>query len=402
MTDQNSEDPDNLKDTFRELDPKLMDVFLPWVIRHPRHLAAYTRLSRALKACKRTRVKEGERGLKVPPALILSITSKCNLQCTGCYAHATGCITDDSKILEVSRPSLDLDQWRRIIKEASDLGVFCFVIAGGEPFLFPRLTDIFREFKNRLFLVLTNGTVLGKDDIRSLKRLSNVAVLVSIEGGSELTDSRRGTGVHDKAMGTLKNLNNKGVLAGISVTITRTNFRYWMKPENIDDIIKQGARIGVFVEYIPLTPGSNSEECLAIPDHLDSEENNRTDDFHLILTPDERIEFRDRILNFRDSKPIYLIHSPGDEEYFGGCVSAGRGFAHITPTGDLTPCPISNIATHNLTESSLREALASPLFSAIRENDHLLETEGMPCALFAHPREVDELARNVGAYRTNY
>jgi hypothetical protein len=81
-------------------------------------------------------------------------------------------------------------------------------------------------------------------------------------------------------------------------------------------------------------------------------------------------------------------------------VSAGRGFAHITPMGDLTPCPVSNIATHNLTKAPLRTALASPLFQRIRDSEHLLETEGMPCALFAHPREVDELADEVGAYRT--
>jgi len=41
------------------------------------------------------------------------------------------------------------------------------------------------------------------------------------------------------------------------------------------------------------------------------------------------------------------------------------------------------------------------LFSEIRANEHLLETEGMPCALFAHPKEVDELAESVGAYKTS-
>jgi len=82
-------------------------------------------------------------------------------------------------------------------------------------------------------------------------------------------------------------------------------------------------------------------------------------------------------------------------------VSAGRRFAHVTPAGDLTPCPVSNIATHNLSSSTLRDGLASPLFREIRENEHLLETDGMPCALFAHPKEVEELAKSVGAYRTN-
>lgn len=67
----------------------------------------------------------------------------------------------------------------------------------------------------------------------------------------------------------------------------------------------------------------------------------------------------------------------------------------------LTPCPVSNIATHNLTNSSLREGLASPLFKEICKNEHLLETEGMPCALFAHPDEVSNLAQLGGAYKTN-
>ena len=84
----------------------------------------------------------------------------------------------------------------------------------------------------------------------------------------------------------------------------------------------------------------------------------------------------------------------------GGCVSAGRGFAHVTPSGDLTPCPVSNIATHNLTNSSLKAGLKSQLFTIIRENEHLLETNGSPCALFSHSEEVNELVKKVNAYKT--
>jgi len=35
------------------------------------------------------------------------------------------------------------------------------------------------------------------------------------------------------------------------------------------------------------------------------------------------------------------------------------------------------------------------------ENEHLLETGEVPCALFAHKEEVEELARSVGGYLTN-
>ncbi|MFW9950725.1 MAG: hypothetical protein ACFFKA_11455, partial [Candidatus Thorarchaeota archaeon] len=77
------------------------------------------------------------------------------------------------------------------------------------------------------------------------------------------------------------------------------------------------------------------------------------------------------------------------------------GFAHITPSGDLTPCPVSDIATHNLVKYTLREGLKSPFFKIIRESEYLLETEGSPCALFAHPEEINKLAIKVKAYRTS-
>ena len=65
----------------------------------------------------------------------------------------------------------------------------------------------------------------------------------------------------------------------------------------------------------------------------------------------------------------------------------------MTPGGDLTPCPVSDIATHNLTERTLREGLEGDLFSRIRASEHLLEVEGAPCAMFAHPDEVERAYR---------
>jgi hypothetical protein len=76
------------------------------------------------------------------------------------------------------------------------------------------------------------------------------------------------------------------------------------------------------------------------------------------------------------------------------------GFAHVNPSGDLTACPVSALATHNLRTSTLREALGSPLFSMIRDNKHLLETEGHPCGLSAHAMQLEEMAKELGAYRT--
>jgi MoaA/NifB/PqqE/SkfB family radical SAM enzyme len=121
-----------------------------------------------------------------------------------------------------------------------------------------------------------------------------------------------------------------------------------------------------------------------------------------LLTEEQRTRFRKTVIEYRERATggAYIIHSPGDEEALGGCVSAGRGFAHVNPGGDVTACPVSALATHNVRTSNLREALASPLFAMIRENAHLLETQGHPCGLSAHAAELEIMTKGLGAYRT--
>jgi MoaA/NifB/PqqE/SkfB family radical SAM enzyme len=286
--------------------------------------------------------------------------------------------------------------WRSIISEASELGVLGFFLAGGEPFLFPKLLELCEEFKDRFFIVFTNGTAIAECDFEWLKCLSNTAVIVSIEGDREATDLRRGQGVYRKALGSLRRLSEIGTPNGISATITRLNWRHWMKPECIDRLIAQEVRAVVFIEYIPVMSSLGIGLIDSNNYRNKWKENN---DEVLMLTKEERTLFRAQILRYRTTKTLYLIHSPGDEELFGGCVSADRGFALVTPEGDLTPCPVSNVATHNLTTATLREGFASPLFTKIRENEGLLETGDSPCSLFAHPKEVEELAKSVDAYR---
>jgi MoaA/NifB/PqqE/SkfB family radical SAM enzyme len=377
--------------------PSFYRLFLPWALRHPRYLLSASSLFRAYNETRQLRKASELNGLKVPPALILSLTQQCNLSCSGCFAAAAGITCHKGMEQQRSeKPQLDWRGWSSIISEASELGVFGFFLAGGEPFLFPRLLELCKEFRDRCFIIFTNGTAIAESDFERLKHLSNTAVIVSIEGGKEATNLRRGQGVYQKATNTLRRLTEIGTPNGISATITRLNYKHWMNPEHVNNLIAQGIRAALFIEYIPVM--SAPETCV----NSENSENkwSEKNDHVLMLTKEERAEFRAQILRYRETKPIYIVHSPGDEEYFGGCISAGRGFAHVTPAGDLTPCPVSNVATHNLTTATLHEGFASPLFSKIRENEGLLENEGMPCSLFAHPKAVAELAKSVGAYRT--
>ena len=90
------------------------------------------------------------------------------------------------------------------------MGVFGFFLAGGEPFLFPRLIELCEEFKDRCFIVFTNGKAITERDFERLKHLFNTAIIVSIKGGKEATNMRRGQGVHQKATSTLRRLSKIG------------------------------------------------------------------------------------------------------------------------------------------------------------------------------------------------
>ena len=358
------------------VDSRLARVFVPWAIRHPRHLPALFRLARTHEHSRRIRTRALEGGVRVPPFLVLSVTSRCNLRCAGCFAGAVG--TTAGQL--TARPPLDLRDWHGVVEESASLGVMGFVIAGGEPFLLPGIASLFQHFSDRLFLVFTNGTALGDYDYEVLRNCRNTAVVVSIEGDRELTDGRRGCGVFERALGCLGRLREAGVLTGFAVTIGSANIDYWSQERNIDALIVRSGPLAFFIEQIPIGVCEAS----------------------VGMTAEERSRLRETIIRYRNRKTggAYIVHSPADEEAFGGCVSAGRGFAHVNPVGDVTACPVSALATHNVRTSTLYQALASPLFTMIRDNGHLLETQGHPCALFANARNLESMAKCLGAYRT--
>ena len=296
---------------------------------------------RSFRECETARRVFAGNGTVVPPVMILSITSSCNLRCPGCLAVAAGNIRQSHAIRE---PDLTHDQWRSIILQGNRLGVFCYIVASGEPFMYPRFINLIEEFDNRLFVVFTNGTTIKETAYTRLKRMANAVIVFSVEGSERATDDRRGRQVFERAMKAMNRMNDQGILTGVSVNINRANVHEWMASDFLNDIIHMGVRLVFLIELIPTQQPLSGEEIFL----------NES-----ILTPEERAAFRAKVLEYKKTKPVFLLHSPGDEERLGGCVSAGRGFAHVTPSGDVTPCPVSNVATHNLTNATLEDAFKS-------------------------------------------
>ncbi|MGA2121301.1 MAG: radical SAM protein [Methanoregula sp.] len=300
-------------------------------------------------------------GWIVPPVIIASITSRCNLACAGCYMHGR----KEKSAAEMSPETLVL-----LAGQAAELGVSFIVVAGGEPLM--RRDEIFRiahAHPEILFPVFTNGLLIDEEVAGAIAACRNIVPVISFEGFREGTDSRRGSGVYDRLLDTCARLKNRKIFFGCSVTTTRENFNGVTDDAFIRQMIQTGARVFTFVEFVPMEPGTE----------------------HLVLTHEQKKILQLVLSDFNLKFPALFIGFPGDEDAYGGCLAAGRGFVHISPSGDLEPCPAAPVSDANLAAVPLKGALRSQLLSRIR-NEHGLLTESTGgCALRANRAWVQEL-----------
>jgi len=113
-----------------------------------------------------------------------------------------------------------------------------------------------------------------------------------------------------------------------------------------------------------------------------------------VLAPgdEERAYLTGAIDSLRQNHPdIIFISFPGDEKSSGGCIAAGRGFFHINSHGGAEPCPFSPYSDVNIRERPLLEALKSPLFTALRSGDILLDEHKGGCVLHEKKAEVEAI-----------
>jgi MoaA/NifB/PqqE/SkfB family radical SAM enzyme len=292
-----------------------------------------------------------QQGIHVPPIMIFSITNECNLHCKGCYAQA---------LRESSDAEVDDQKIRSIIAEARDLGISLMVIAGGEPLVRKGFIDITKDFPEIIFLMFTNGLLLDDELLAKLKAQKNVVPVISLEGYEADTDGRRGAGVHERLRGVIGKLKKKGIFFSVSFTMTRQTFETLTDREFIRSVTGSGCKLLFFLEYTPIKEG--------------------TEDW--VLTDEQRAGVMTLIKAFRKEFRALFIAVPGDEEEIGGCLSAGRGFVHVSAAGDVEPCPFAPYSDVNLRKSSLKDALQSEFLKAIRQNhEQLKETKG-GCALW--------------------
>ena len=70
-------------------------------LKDPRESAVMLRFAAASRSASKKRRLAEDRGEHIPPFLIASITSQCNLHCAGCYSRCSNATTDSSPVKQL-------------------------------------------------------------------------------------------------------------------------------------------------------------------------------------------------------------------------------------------------------------------------------------------------------------
>jgi MoaA/NifB/PqqE/SkfB family radical SAM enzyme len=307
-----------------------------------------------------------EEGWLPPSFAVISPTMRCNLRCKGCYAF------------EYRRDGeLSAEEFDSVISQCKDLGMFFFTISGGEPFVREDLLEMFDKHNDAFFQVYTNGTLIDEEVADRLAELGNVTPAISVEGYKRETDERRGAGVYQRVLRTMKSLKARGVLFGISCTVTKYNHDILSSDDFLDFYIDQGARFAWLFQYIPIGREPNTE---------------------LMSTPEQRTELRHRVQEIRATKPIFVGDFWNDGQYVGGCMAGGRLYFHVTSNGNVEPCVFCHFTVGNIKEKPLKEILSCDFFRAIRYEQPYSEYKNLftPCVIIDNPSILRRLVEEYG------
>ena len=334
-------------------------------IKNPKEILFLRRFAKSCKKATEIRQKHDENGQNIPAFLIASITSSCNLHCTGCYSRANDACSDEAPLNQLSG-----EEWGDIFQQAKELGISFIVLAGGEPMIRHDVIDKASDYPEILFPIFTNGTMLNDNYLKLFDKNRNLVPILSIEGDEEITDSRRGEGVYSKLVDSMKLMKKNNIIFGASLTFTKGNLSTLLSDEFIAGLHDFGCKVIFFIEYVPV----NGETINLAPSDSERE-----------LLFNEINRLRD------DYDDMLFLSFPGDEKTSGGCLAAGRGFFHINSHGGAEPCPASPYSDINVKETSILEALNSRLFKSLRDGDLLMDDHDGGCVLFEHEDDVIRL-----------
>lgn len=260
----------------------------------------------------------------------LDVTGACNMTCDHCYA-----------VTFRKAGEIELSVLKKALDEFYDLGVFHYVLQGGEAIVDPaRLEYILRNcHPDEAYInVVSNGWAMTGEKIRWLKELKVDKIAFSLDSGIEAEhDENRLPGSFQRTLKAIDMVLEEGLLTSISTVVTHQSL-YSDSFQRVLDIARD-KRIRLDVQIAePVGKWDGRKDCLITP------EDNR---YIKHLQQTEGLLPHGQTLISRD---IFC----GDQDH----CPAGREFVGLTNNGDLLPCNFLQFTLGNVRNRSIREMRA--------------------------------------------
>jgi MoaA/NifB/PqqE/SkfB family radical SAM enzyme len=263
---------------------------------------------------------------------------------------------------------MSMDDIRRVVDEAVELGVSMILIAGGEPLMKQGILEIPKMHNDTLFVLFTNGLLMDDSIQSQIKHTKNLIPVLSIEGDMETTDARRGKGMYESILAKMRELAQKDIMFGSSITLTSQNYSSIIQSGYLDWLEDSGCAVSFLIEYVP-----------------------QFENDPLVLEPEQKTDLTRQEVRLSQKHDMLVVALPGDEDKYGGCLAAGRGFLHISSEGSLEACPFAPYSDTNIKNMTLKQALKSKLMEEIRLNHNELTQARGGCALNENREWVQSL-----------
>ena len=152
------------------------------------------------------------------PVVVWNMTRRCNLKCIHCYSNSSNMLYKNE---------LTTDEGEKLI---SDLAAFkspVLLFSGGEPLMredLPKLVKFAVDHGMRA-VISTNGTLLTRKTVDTLKKIGISYIGVSLDGMEKTHDRFRGVvGAFDMTLKGIRTCLEAGIKVGVRLTMNRKNF----------------------------------------------------------------------------------------------------------------------------------------------------------------------------------
>ena len=267
--------------------------------------------------------------------VMFELTYSCSEKCIHCY-NPGATRNDSEEDTRKSRKELSLDDYKRIIDELCDLGLYKVCLSGGDPFSKNIVWEVIDYLyqKEIAFDIYTNGQSILYDIKKLAGYYPRLVGLSLYSGISEIHDSiTRIKGSHKKSVAVMEQLSSFAIPMLLKCCIMRPNLKSYF---TVKEIAKRYNAIPQF--ELNITDSLEGDKCASQ---------------QLRLTA-EMMEVVLRDKDIASYVGLEAINDGASQRTLDNrvCDAGNRSFC-ITPEGNLQPCCAFPYSFGNLKEHTL-------------------------------------------------